>query len=815
MRYKKMFQALLFFVSSSSNATTSLVDALKPKRPRFGKALAQDATSSNTATSDTPLPNNNDHHDHPHHFRLSPFHIEIPQDIKDILQKVHAVLLYKPPVGIIAVLAMARLVMTGRIFRLYGPPPKVQLSDDVLRQNEEATTRQKSRRRKRTLQLDADDRLYETFGGVLRIRTTLCTCALTTMTPEGITMMPSQSIQLKAFMACQITYRAGGHLFEYIEQVIAPLASLEHSLRVNKEVKTLSQEEGTCSTTNSTETDTIIEMATKVAEIRALDSLLRLSRDRLLKTSSRLHRLVKYWNHRVALSSTMGRFLQTMMKESIEGNRMRLAFAQGAYKSEIARLGQVQLVLMDRPEDSHEQDLVTALSSSSTNSAVNQSRRFQMPLLSNYAIRWNTGDGNGRLHFRYYDDSMDISSEEACKILLKGESNAQAWIDDANEWTKRARTAITNILEESIGPLSKMKNNIQEQHVETIRAWCRYDGNGLDAEQNWRTVLMLVDNIAKHRRVGEGRAIGFFDVGLLQWTKRIDVMGIPSSLAAIGVARAVHYYLLPKWPDLKTTVYEGYLIAWGIIEKRFWGPLQGIVQDLMNKRPSLLEAFDVANEEKSLDNMLRDLGFSNGSEGGRKEGLVQAARQYESDLNNGLFRNAMRGRLIRLLLVQIQQLKAGLLSAMESIDVLVDANQLNIQLMAAVPAVLLVTLGTRFFVRSLYSLRSKDIRPIGDVHAQMAELLDSMETRLLLANGGNTALSALTPTELGDFVLDMYTYLVLLDFCSPPFPGRSCESIHKSMQEILCAQGRARGTDRHIALLRLVKQKHMDLLKYF
>ena len=40
--------------------------------------------------------------------------------------------------------AMARLVMTGRIFRLYGPPPKVQLSDDVLRQNEEATTRKNS-----------------------------------------------------------------------------------------------------------------------------------------------------------------------------------------------------------------------------------------------------------------------------------------------------------------------------------------------------------------------------------------------------------------------------------------------------------------------------------------------------------------------------------------------------------------------------------------------------------------------------------------------------------------------------------------------
>jgi nuclear-control-of-ATPase protein 2 len=221
----------------------------------------------------------------------------------------------------------------------------------------------------------------------------------------------------------------------------------------------------------------------------------------------------------------------------------------------------------------------------------------------------------------------------------------------------------------------------------------------------------------------------------------------------------------------------------------------------MNKTPSLLEAFDVKNEEMSLDNMLRDLGFGDGTEAARKEGLIQAARQYESDLKNGLFRNAMRGRLIRLLLVQIQQLKAGLLSALASIDILVAANRLNIQLLTAIPAVLLVTFGTRLFLRSLYSLRMKDIRPIQDVHAEMAELLDRMETRLLLG--------ALTPVELGEFVLTMHSYLVLLDYCSPPFPGRSCDAIRKSMQDML-----QQSRDLQGGVLHLIKQKHMDLLKY-
>ena len=48
------------------------------------------------------------------------------------------------------------------------------------------------------------------------------------------------------------------------------------------------------------------------------------------------------------------------------------------------------------------------------------------------------------------------------------------------------------------------------------------------------------------------------------------------------------------------------------------------------------------------------------------------------------------GKLVRLMLIQVQLLKTEGLRAMGAIDDLVDANRLNVQLLASVPAVVLV-----------------------------------------------------------------------------------------------------------------------------
>lgn len=69
----------------------------------------------------------------------------------------------------------------------------------------------------------------------------------------------------------------------------------------------------------------------------------------------------------------------------------------------------------------------------------------------------------------------------------------------------------------------------------------------------------------------------------------------------------------------------------------------------------------------------------------------------------------------------------------------------------------------------------------------------------------------LQPNELGEFVLHMHQYLVILDFCSPPFPAKGCDSIHLSMQDLLM-QGQL-STKRQIALLQLINTKHKEVMK--
>lgn len=141
----------------------------------------------------------------------------------------------------------------------------------------------------------------------------------------------------------------------------------------------------------------------------------------------------------------------------------------------------------------------------------------------------------------------------------------------------------------------------------------------------------------------------------------------------------------------------------------------------------------------------------------------------------------------------------------------------------------------------------------------MADYLDELEMTFLLATPvslpGATALEATSdgteviqttvttiwkPLDVGTTVLRIYAYLILLDYCTPIFPYRgmclvcseyarrdvrylhssqrllalspATNSIRHSMQELVSSY--QLGTERQVALLRLIKQKHMDLLKY-
>lgn len=358
----------------------------------------------------------------------------------------------------------------------------------------------------------------------------------------------------------------------------------------------------------------------------------------------------------------------------------------------------------------------------------------------------------------------------------------------------------------------------------------------------WRSLVKYVDQTPSWRRIGEGQKIRLRDAfRFVNWYKNWDFFGIPSSLLMIYGSTIVHErFVKVYWSTVSKEVADIAVKAGEIFKARAWGPMKEIYDDIMNKSPSMMSALGLDVEETSLDHMLRDLGFGDGTSATRQEALKLATEQYEKDLSSGLFSNFLKGRLVRLLLVQVQQLKVGLLSALDTIDVLIQGNRIHFKVLAAIPAVVIATFGTRYLARVLYNLRAKDIRPVTVVHAEMGQYLTKIENLLLLSeqvdlseeideviqtrqrpekqanhSGPGHWATALQPAELGELILNMHRYLILLDFSSPPFPSRNCDQIHSSLQQFLGTGGTLKrlDSDRQILWLGRIKQKHQDLLK--
>ena len=122
----------------------------------------------------------------------------------------------------------------------------------------------------------------------------------------------------------------------------------------------------------------------------------------------------------------------------------------------------------------------------------------------------------------------------------------------------------------------------------------------------------------------------------------------------------------------------------------------------------------------------------------------------------------------------------------------------------------------------------KDFKLPHDVHAEMSDYLKKVEECLVLSNyqldvSSSTAIddssevsiartdACLRPKEMGKLLLLLHSYLNLLDYMSPPFPSKTCDSIHQSIQNLLM-QGQM-STARQLELLKVIQSKHNDLLK--
>ena len=226
--------------------------------------------------------------------------------------------------------------------------------------------------------------------------------------------------------------------------------------------------------------------------------------------------------------------------------------------------------------------------------------------------------------------------------------------------------------------------------------------NKCDAE-GWEVAVTLADNLSKSRLMRENKYLPSAELELL---KKFDLYGIPSAIVTALGALAIHNLLyIPFWPKVVKFAKLIGSTVYGVLEVRFLNPLKEFVQEILNlgHKQGLLDEFSLEDEETSLDNMLRDLGVGDGTKESRAAALLAAAQMYEKELASGATWNIIRGNMVTLLLIQVQQMKTGLLQAMESIDSLIDSNRLNIILVSTgVPAILLVTISMRLISEFLF-----------------------------------------------------------------------------------------------------------------
>ena len=171
-----------------------------------------------------------------------------------------------------------------------------------------------------------------------------------------------------------------------------------------------------------------------------------------------------------------------------------------------------------------------------------------------------------------------------------------------------------------------------------------------------------------------------------------------------------------------------------------------------------------------------------------------------------------------------------------------QGNQIHFQILAAIPSVLIAYYGTKLFVRFLYNIRSKDLRPLNAAHTEMTTYLNQLECLVLLLSSSrstahkdkhNNEINSNDSAILGEALLYIHRYKILLDFSSWSIPSRVSEDINRSLQQLLVALAKRQQNDMvdvdndavaqeqtsflstNMQWMRLVKEGNAKLNQYF
>ena len=174
-------------------------------------------------------------------------------------------------------------------------------------------------------------------------------------------------------------------------------------------------------------------------------------------------------------------------------------------------------------------------------------------------------------------------------------------------------------------------------------------------------------------------------------------------------------------------------------------PINALWQELvLNKTFEVVDHAQVVDAKRSLSTMLRDFTQTNNTDltADQIDGLLQSgeamdllSRRYEEEVQKPMTSMIMNGSLVQMMLIQTQFLKKEVMVSMERVDTLIKANQVNMELMATVPAFMMasvVAMCGGAVYRLLFKRQSR--RRVRD---EAEQILADIEQILNLVAGGD------------------------------------------------------------------------------
>jgi hypothetical protein len=245
--------------------------------------------------------------------------------------------------------------------------------------------------------------------------------------------------------------------------------------------------------------------------------------------------------------------------------------------------------------------------------------------------------------------------------------------------------------------------------------------------------------------------------------------------------------------------------AYGFFDRRIFKPSALIVNDVfLNKRVSLTDQEALKDSKRSLKVMLTDFIQQERSTPFLKQKSAQEIQnmikemdmspisyEYETELKRPM-QNIISGKIARLVLIQLQFVKKELLVAMQAIDELFNANQVNLQLMAVTPAIFglmfIQTIGRTTYNILKASSRGRLMKSSSVVYASFRAVIKDIERLLVLSPNFSVTdqkVNVLSNVELGRLLSLLYRLHSLLLYNSSYLNTSQLRLLQDDLRELL------------------------------